>query len=339
MSDAKSNLSSAERAQKFTEQLQLYDQIMDCVLWLPESDFTIACSCDQCRLKIARLMKFEKDLQAKKSLIENYLCQTNDKEETCMNISTCVNWTKRLFNMFQKNLKAVCKELEVPLKLDKCSRLETLDKYVTQKLIDCQIIGPRVEKDQDPDTVDSEDSTPSDSYIVLETLGHGYNHYERTIAKDKAFDIIKKIENLENAHDMAKKIAQAEKMSLDPAVSKNYLEEQIEYVEKLPIDELLHEFDELIGRFHTRDYHNAVYDKAREFISKTCFDMIEKGKKFWQGAPSLSTECSDHNSNGLNETLDSLIYEVNSFEDQWRDDYAKFFNSSDRSNPKRQATS
>ncbi|KAL3653643.1 hypothetical protein CASFOL_003324 [Castilleja foliolosa] len=323
MSGAKANLGTSEQVsegdRKFVEQLAIYDQVMDCVLWRPESDFSKACSCDQCRPKIARLMQFEKEIQAKKRLLGDYHSETNDKEDLCLGIFTCVNWTKWLSIMFLKNLKAVCKESRVTVKLEKCSvsRLETLDKQLFQKLIEHKFVGPPDEKDQDRDAVDSEDSTTTDSYHVLKTLRHGYYHYGKTKAKYKALDIIKNIEKIENDHDMDKKIAEAQKTSIDPAVSKNYLEKQIELVEELPVDELLYEFNELIGNMRPRDY------------------LIE----FWQGAPSLATEGSDHNSNGLNETLDSLIYEVKSFEDQWRDDYADFFTPHDRSNPKRQATS
>ncbi|KAL3653665.1 hypothetical protein CASFOL_003346 [Castilleja foliolosa] len=281
---------------------------MDCVLFHSEFDFSKACSCDHCRLKIARLMQFEKEIQAKKRRITKYLSETSDKEDLCLDIATCVNWTKCLLDLLLKNLKAVCKDSRVPLKLQKCSvsRLDTLDKEITQKLRDVKVIGP-----------DQHDYSQYSTPTVLDTLRNGYYEFGKTKAKNKAFDIIKKIEKLENDHNMEKKIAEAQKSSIDPAVSKKYIEEQIEFVEDIPVDELLQEFNELIGNMRPRDYH------------------IE----FWQGAPSLATGGTDHNSNGLNETLDSLLVEVKSFDDQWRDDYANFFTPHDRSNPKRQATS
>ncbi|KAL3653670.1 hypothetical protein CASFOL_003351 [Castilleja foliolosa] len=130
---------------------------------------------------------------------------------------------------------------------------------------------------------------------------------------------MKEIEKLENDHHMDKKMDKAHEMSIDPAISKKYIEKQIELVKKLPVDDLLHEVNEPIDDIRSRDFH-------------------VKMKKFWQGCPSLATEGSDHNSNGLNETLESLIDEVKSFEDQWAQEYATFFTPYDRSNPKRHAS-
>ncbi|KAL3653666.1 hypothetical protein CASFOL_003347 [Castilleja foliolosa] len=335
MSDAKEGPSEhvSEDLRKFVDQLDLLDHIRDCVLFHPEFDFTNACSCDQCRPEIARLMKFEKDIQAKRRLIQKYNSETNDKEELCSGISDCADLTKQLFDLLQKKLKAVYEELEIPWEVDNSSsaaNLGIVDEKIFQTLIDRGLSG-------EPDEKDPNVHYPNDSN-VLNKIRIGYYRYGKTKAKDKAYPIMKDIEKLEKDHQMEEKMAKAQKTSLNPAISKKYLEKQIELVKKLPVNDLLHEVNELIGDIRSRDFHLKMYEEARELISKTCFAIIQKRKKFWQGAPSLSTEGIGHNSNGLNETLKSLIAEVDSFEHQWENCYAKFLAPYDRSNPKRLAT-
>ncbi|KAL3653671.1 hypothetical protein CASFOL_003352 [Castilleja foliolosa] len=321
----------SEDLRKFNEQLDLLDHIRDCVLFHPESDFTNACSCDQCCPKIARLMQFEKEIQAKKRLLQKYNSETNDKEELCSGISGCADLTKQLFDLLQKKTQG--SELGVSWRVDDSSsaaKLGIIDEKITRILIERGLCGEPDEKDPNLHDLDDDD--------VLETIHIGYYRWGKTKAKDTAYAIMEEIEELENDHNMEKKMAEEQNTTIDPAISKKYIEKQIELVKKLPVDDLLHEVNELIGDIRSRDFHYKMYKETREFISKTCFAIIQKRKKFWQGRPSLATEGSDHNSNGLNETLDSLIDEVKSFEDQWEKEYATFFTPYDRSNPKRHAS-
>ncbi|KAL3653669.1 hypothetical protein CASFOL_003350 [Castilleja foliolosa] len=154
MSAAKANLGTSERVsedlKKFVDQLNLLDHIRDCVLFHPESDFSKACKCDQCRPKIARLMQFEKDIQAKKRLLQKYNSETNDKEELCSGISDCADLTKQLFDLLQKKLEAVYEELGVPWRVDNSSsaaKLGNIDEKIRQILIERGLCGEPDEKD------------------------------------------------------------------------------------------------------------------------------------------------------------------------------------------------
>ncbi|KAL3653644.1 hypothetical protein CASFOL_003325 [Castilleja foliolosa] len=314
------------------DEFDLIDQIRRCVLWQPESDFTKACSCDQCRLKIARLMDFEKEIQAKKRLIENYLSQMNRKEELCLTICSCAHWTRKMLHLLQNKLKPVYEELGVPLEHEEYARFEVIDEKVKQKLRDCGLLHKPEEKD---------DVTYSDipeSRTVLDYADTGDFNYSQTKAKDKACNIIKDIEKLEKEHDKDKQTAEAQKNSIDPAVSKMYIEKQIELVKDLPVEDLLDEVEALIRDIHPRDEKYEKFDESRNYIYSTCAVIITKKNEYWQGALSLAIEGGHHNSNKLDEILESLLEEVKSFEAKWEEKYARVFTPYDRSNPKRQAT-
>ncbi|GFQ07859.1 hypothetical protein PHJA_002929900 [Phtheirospermum japonicum] len=336
----KADLSTPEqedkRYQAFIDALDLRDQLRDCDLWPPGSDFSKACSCRECGEKIKELKDFEKQIKANKKLITKYIVQVDDKVDLCLHIASNSHWTKWMLDLLHKNLKAkaVSEKSGVPLTLTRsgsAAKLEAIHQNIVQMLRDNGLIG----KPEDEEKVHDDDDD-NESCDVLKEIDTGRFYYDQTKAKDKAYVLLQEIEKLENDHEKDKKIAEAQQKSLDPAVSMKYIEKQFELVKALPVEELQEEIEELIAEICPRDAHQKMYEKARNYISNTCYAIISKRKEFWQGSLPLASEGNDHSSNGLNETLDSLIDRVNLFEDQWKKDYAPFFNPHDRSDLKRQ---
>ncbi|KAL6533359.1 hypothetical protein OROMI_027471 [Orobanche minor] len=69
--------------------------------------------------------------------------------------------------------------------------------------------------------------------------------------------------------------------------------------------------------------------KARNYISSIVRAMIRSRMEFWRRykeSPSLISKGNgkEHRSNGLNNTLDSLLNKVKSFKNQWVKEYASF---------------
>ncbi|KAL3653646.1 hypothetical protein CASFOL_003327 [Castilleja foliolosa] len=317
------------------DEFDLIDEIRRCILWQPESDFTRACSCDQCLLKIARLMDFEKEIQAKKRLAQNYLSQLNRNEELCLTICSCAEWSRNMLHLLQNKLKAVYEELGVPWEHEEYDKFEVTDEEVKQKLRDCGLLGKPEEKG---DVIVTYSAAIPESPTVLDYADTGDFNYSQTKAKNDACNIIKDIEKLEKEHDKDKQTAEAQKNSIDPAVSKMYIEKQIELVKDLPVKDLLTEVEALINYIHPIHDKYEKFDESRYYIYNTCAVIIKKKKEYWKGAPSLAIEGGHHNSNKLDEILESLLDEVKSFEAIWEEKYARAFTPYDRSNPKRQAT-
>ncbi|KAL3653645.1 hypothetical protein CASFOL_003326 [Castilleja foliolosa] len=314
-------------AARESSEFDLIDEIRRCILWQPETDFTRACSCDRCRLKIARLMDFEKEIQAKKRLAQNYLSQLNRNEELCLTICSCAEWPRKMLHLLQNKLKAVCEELEVPWEHEEYARFEVIDEAITQKLRNCGLLGKPEEKDDD----DTYSVAIPESRTVLDYADTGDFLFNQTNIKNDACNIIKDIEKLEKDHNK-------DNNSIDPSVSKIYIQKQIKLVKDLPVEDLVDEVEELIAFIHPRDKKFNKFHESRNCIYCTCAVIITKKKEFWQGAPSLAIEGGHHDSNKVDKILDSLLDEVKSFEAIWEREYANLFKPRDRSNPKRQAT-
>ncbi|GFP94757.1 hypothetical protein PHJA_001620100 [Phtheirospermum japonicum] len=189
-----------------------------------------------------------------------------------------------MLDLLHKNLKAkaVSEKSGVPLTLTRsgsAAKLEAIHQNIVQMLRDNGLIG----KPEDEEKVHDDDDDNESCDVLKEidtgvrTLSQQRFYYDQTKAKDKAYVLLQEIEKLENDHEKDKKIAEAQQKSLDPAVSMKYIEKQFELVKALPVEELQEEIEEL--------------------IAEIC-----------PGTPiRRSSEGNDHSSNGLNETLDSLI--------------------------------
>ncbi|KAL3653672.1 hypothetical protein CASFOL_003353 [Castilleja foliolosa] len=324
MSSAKTDISTAEKEyQAFRDQLDMLDQVRDCVLWPPQSDFSKVCSCDECCPKIERLNQFEKEIKAKRKLISAYQSQMENKEHLCLSIFSSAEWTKRTLGFFQKKLKAVSEKSGVSWTLGKSSsaaKLEVIVEEIDQMVRGCDLLR----EDDDDYAFDDDDD---EAYDVLRNMESGLYYYKNTKAKDKAYALIREIEKLEKDCEMDMITAKAQNKSIDPAISKKCIEKQIELLKTLPVEELKHEIKELIAEIHPIHVHMKMFLKAKQSTYIICGAIIVKRKMFWQKYSSLATKDNGHNSSELKETLDSLIDKVNSFEDQWKKEFAPFHSS------------
>ncbi|KAL3641795.1 hypothetical protein CASFOL_012610 [Castilleja foliolosa] len=327
MSAAETDISTVEKDyQAFSEQLEILEQVRACVLWMPESDFRKVCSCDDCRNKIESLYEFEKEIKAKMRLIMAYHNQMDNNVDLCLSISASVDWTKWTLNFFQKKLKAVSEKAGVPW-----TELEDIDQEITQMLINSGLLG-EPEKDENDDSPIVDDDESCD---VLRNIEYGLFHYMKTKAKDKACAVLREMEMLEKEREMDMETAKAQNKSLGSAVSKNYIEKQIEVLMKLPVNELHDEMKEVIAKIRPRD-HQQLFVEARQSMYDICSTIIGKKIEFWQNSPSLPNERNEHVKNGLKETLELLLDEVKSFKKKWGNNYACFYTPGDQSDPKRQ---
>ncbi|GFP94755.1 hypothetical protein PHJA_001619900 [Phtheirospermum japonicum] len=206
---------------------------------------------------------------------------------------------------FEKQIKAkkdLITKSGVPLTLersDSAAKLEVIDEKIDQMLRDNGFDWPNWRRTFPDDDNDDDDDK---SYDVLEEIDTGLYYYRQTKAKEKAYVLLQEIEKLEKEHEKDKKTAE------DPAVSSmKYIEKQVELVKALPVEELQEEVEELIAEICPRDVHLKMCRKARDYISSTCYAMISKRKEFWLGCTSLASKGNGHSSNGLKQTLDSLL--------------------------------
>ncbi|KAL3653733.1 hypothetical protein CASFOL_003414 [Castilleja foliolosa] len=308
-----------EDDQSFMDQLDLLEQVRYFVLFPPDKDFSQVCSCDVCRPKIQCLNEFQKEIKAKMSLISKYGADLdNNKENHCLSITLSAYWPRRMLGFLENKLKAAVSEGSgVSWTLEKsdsaAAELKRIDKEIAKRLNDAGLLG-------DPgDTIQMTMMmmiTMSISWIKL-IMGN-------TKAKDEAYVLFEGIESLEKDWLMHKETSDAHK-----------LERQIEIVKKFPVGKLQDEVEELIEKIPSREFFSMIFGKARDYIYNVSYSFIRKRQEFWKGF-SLPTKGNDHSSNGLKETLDSLIEEVISFKERWNEEFAPVFTPRDRSNPKRQ---
>ncbi|KAL3653673.1 hypothetical protein CASFOL_003354 [Castilleja foliolosa] len=310
--DLSSSTSEKEKKdQAFFDAIEMLQQVRLCELWTPESDFLKVCSCDECRPKIQRLNQFEEEIQSKQNLIGVYIGQLDSKEWLCFNICTSAQWTKDMFGFLNKKLKRISEELGVSCTLEKSSsadELELVDKQIVQRLTEVGLLRKSV----DSGATGEYDEDDDDILGKLETARW---YYRKTKVKDEVYALLQDIENLENDWDweMDNKTVEAQKLG-----------KQIELMEKFPMKELQNEVEELIAELFPREPHEMKEKKAKKLIHKVSYSCIRKRKDFWEGSP-LPTQGNEHCSNGLEETLDSLLQEVNVFNEQWNKEFAPIF--------------
>ncbi|KAL3653622.1 hypothetical protein CASFOL_003303 [Castilleja foliolosa] len=335
---AKTDRSTVEKEyQAFKDELDLLEQVRACNLWTPaELDFRKVCCCDDCLPKIERLNQFEKEMKAKRNLISAYLVQMDRKENLCISIANCAGWNKRTLEFFQKKLKAVSEKSGVPWTPIKCiSTAEDIDKEITHMLRKCGILPQLNDDDDDDDDDDSaivDDDDDDDDDDVLGSIDYALFYYKKTKSNNNAYAILQEMEKLEKDRQM-----EEQNKNLDPAFSKNYIEKQIEELKKLSVEDLRNEVKKVIAEIRPKD-HRKLFEEARQSMYDACYAIIGKRMEFWQKSPSVANEGNEHISNGLEETLNSLLDEVNSFEKKWEDNYAQFYTPGDQSDPKRQRT-
>ncbi|GER46694.1 S-layer protein [Striga asiatica] len=93
---------------------------------------------------------------------------------------------------------------------------------------------------------------------------------------------------------------------------------------ELPVGEVYQEAIKIIPLAVSLPYKRLLVDKAFTFISGTCRDIIRERDYFWRHyhkRPSSGVS-NEHVSNGLNQTLHSLLQKVQDFKGHWGEKYA-----------------
>ncbi|KAL3653716.1 hypothetical protein CASFOL_003397 [Castilleja foliolosa] len=306
--------------EKKHQEVEILGQARRCVLWTPEMDFTQLCSCHDCLNKIKWLNEFQKELMAKRRLINRSGADLENKESLCMDIFLSLISTKDILRFLKNKLKAVCEKSEVPWTLERSSsidcsidKLNQMLKKMAKMLRGAGVFGEHGDTDSDNDDRDhsatNHDATNHDDRDNLsDKIDRLSFDCKNTQAKDEIYGFLEEIKTLEKDWVEDDHKGTAEELKL---------ENQIKKVNEFPVEKLHAEFEELIPEVRQIEYHSKMSSKAIDCMHKTCYHCIRKGKDFWKGSP-LTTKSNEHSSNGLEETLDALNKEVDLFKIRWK---------------------
>ncbi|GER46676.1 GMP synthase [glutamine-hydrolyzing] [Striga asiatica] len=290
-------------------------QISFNLLFSESPDFRQACRCDECRHKITMLEEFESEIKWKKRLVGRYNLELDNIQLHCSSLRSAVGWTQGMLDLLYKHLEEVYQKSGAKFSR-KRSRSDDLMGDMYYELVEmhgsCNLIDEHFEN------ITTVVGKPSLDPIGPE-IHYGFIKYEITAVKDKAFAILQQMAKLDD--EMEKKGAEE---GLDHSISKHYLEEQIKLVMELPAREVCEEATNIIPVALSVPYKRLLVREASTFIFGTSRDIIRERDSFWQQflkRPS-SGESKEHVSNGLNQTLHSLLQKVQDFKDHWEEKYA-----------------
>ncbi|CAH9070493.1 unnamed protein product [Cuscuta epithymum] len=302
------------------------------VLFPPESDFSKVCSCDECSAKVKVLKEFEADLRDKQNRVLELIDQQDPDLMNCIALGAASYWTRSLLDRLHRELELLYEKSGASRTLKRSkSEQELIDVsfQISNMLIDNKLLDKI-------DPVEISGAKYSDDRPLAWEIKSGYVWYGDTRFKNAAFEIIKKIEEIENHHENDKKSAQEEERSLDPSISKKHIDDQIMLLKKLPVGQLHHDCQKFVPKV-------ARALKADNDINSIYRTMIIIRRLFWKKYQMIDSSTSNtneqsHSWSGLKLTLELLAEQANSFRELWDKEYDQHFGPYEGSDSKKQKT-
>ncbi|CAA0813040.1 Unknown protein, partial [Striga hermonthica] len=232
----------------------------------------------------------------------DYMGKLGDDETLCMTLLSAAEWTVDLLNFLLRQLEALHK-IEPPLKKD-----PTVTKFhdVYLRFVQMMSENGMVDNSRDPSDYNEGGYVTS---IAFE-IDAGIFYYKQTKSSNEACDLIQRIVEIEKVHEPQKKASELEGKKLDPSISIKYIEHQIELVKQFPMEKLYSEAVYLIPKVCPRDKIRPMVCEAIDYVAKISGAMVKERVRFWREHPeNVASKSMDkrHNSNGLNEKLESLL--------------------------------